>query len=176
MDKKYAKINDALNAQMNKEFFSSYTYLAVASHFENEELPGFANFFKIQAREELVHAMKIFDFLHRIGGKTELGPIAAPKIKIEKPLDAFSFGLKNEMDLAEDINNILNLSVELKHPPTRVFIFWFVEEQVEEEALFNRCVKRIERVGQDGQGLLALDREFAERAPATGGGKSDDAD
>lgn len=164
------KIVDALNRQMNKEFVSAYSYLASAAYFENLELPGFANFFHIQAKEELGHAMKIFEFVHRIGGEADLLPIAAPKASFKSPIDAFEQGLKNELDLATDINNLLTLATEEGHGAARVFMFWFVNEQVEEEALFNRCIKRMQLVGKDGQGLLMLDKEFAERKPDDSGG------
>jgi len=167
------KINDALNKQLNKEFASAYMYLASASYFEEQELGGFANFFRIQAHEELAHAMKIFDFIHRVGGSVEFSPIAGPKINLKAPLDAFEQGLKHEQDLGADINNLLTLSTDEGHGPTRVFMFWFVNEQVEEEALFTRCIRRIQLAGKDGQGILLLDKEFAERKPEADGGKDE---
>lgn len=160
-----SKIVKALNKQMNREFTSAYNYLASAAYFEEQELPGFANFFHIQAKEELVHAMKFFEFIHRIGGTSELMPIPAPKAQFSEPADAFEQGLKQERELAEEINTLLNIATDEHHSPARVFMFWFVNEQVEEEALFIRCLKRIKMVGKDGQGLLLLDKEFAERKP-----------
>ena len=165
MEAAQKKIVEALNKQMNKEFFSAYSYLASAAYFEEQELGGFANFFHIQAKEELVHALKIFEFIHRIGGEAVLMPIAAPKASFKSPLDAFEQGLRNERDLADDINNLLSLATDERHGAARVFMFWFVNEQVEEEALFTRCIKRIGLVGKDGQGILLLDKEFAERLP-----------
>lgn len=167
------KINDALNKQLNKEFASAYTYLAAASYFEEQELGGFANFFRIQANEELAHAMKIFDFIHRAGGSVEFLPITAPKITLKSPLDAFEQGLKQEQDLGADINSLLTMATEEGHGPTRVFMFWFVNEQVEEEALFTRCIRRIQLGGKDGQGILLLDKEFAERKAEAAGGKEE---
>ena len=167
------KINAALNKQLNKEFASAYTYLAAAAYFEEQELGGFANFFRIQANEELVHATKIFDFIHRAGGEVEFFPIAAPKITLKSPLDAFEQGLKQEQDLGADINNLLTISTDEGHGPTRVFMFWFVNEQVEEEALFTRCIRRIQMVGKDGQGIFLLDKEFAERKPEAEGAKAE---
>ncbi|WP_330362440.1 ferritin [[Clostridium] dakarense] len=53
------KIND----QINFEFYSSYTYLAMAAYAESIDLSGFANFFRVQAEEELFHAMKLYDYV-----------------------------------------------------------------------------------------------------------------
>ena len=165
------KLNQALNEQMNNELYSAYFYLGARSYFEEQELGGFANFFRIQANEELGHATKIFDFIHRAGGEVEFFPIAAPKINLKSPLDAFEQGLKQEQDLGADINNLLTISTDEGHGPTRVFMFWFVNEQVEEEALFTRCIRRIQMVGKDGQGIFLLDKEFAERKLDTEGAK-----
>ena len=36
------KIQQALNDQLNAEFFSAYTYLSLAAYFEDLDLNGFA--------------------------------------------------------------------------------------------------------------------------------------
>lgn len=159
-----ATLNAALNAQMNKEFFAGYQYLSATAFFEDEELGGFANFFRIQAAEELQHAMKIFEYIHRAGGSAQLAAVAAPKRNFKTPIEVFRFGLKNETDLAGEIDDLLALAMAEKHAPTQVFLQWFINEQVEEEALFTRAIKRLERVA-DSNGILLLDEEFARRQP-----------
>jgi ferritin len=159
-----SKLNAALNSQMNKEFFAGYQYLAATAFFEDEELGGFAHFFRIQAAEELQHAMKIFDYIHRVGGAAKLEAVSAPKRDFKAPVDVFRFGLKNEIDLAKEIDELLALAISEKHAPTQVFLQWFINEQVEEEALFTRAIKRLERAA-DSNGILLLDEEFARRQP-----------
>ena len=63
------KLLDEMNVQINKEMYSGYLYLAMAAHFEEENLSGFANWMTIQAEEELEHAMKIFKFLTEVGNQ-----------------------------------------------------------------------------------------------------------
>jgi ferritin len=149
------KLNAALNAQMNKEFYSAYAYLAVAAYFEEEEL----------TQEELQHAMKFFEYLHHAGGQSKLESIAAPKKDFKSALAVFEHGLKQEQDLAAEISALLNLSIAEAHAPTQVFLQWFISEQVEEEALFTRYIKKLKRVGQDSNGLILLDNELAARKP-----------
>ncbi len=160
------KLNQRLNEQMNKELFSAYSYLAASAYFEGEELTGFANFFKIQAQEELQHTMKFYDFINQVGGKIALDSISAPKSDFQGVLDVFESGLAQERELAAAINNLLDLAIEENHAPTRIFLQWFVTEQVEEESLFHHCIKRVKLGGQDGQGVLLLDQEFAKRSLA----------
>lgn len=161
------KLNTALNAQMNKEFYSAYAYLSAAAYFEEEELTGFANFFRIQSQEETQHAMRFFEYLHHAAGQALLEAIAAPKKDFKSPLAVFEHGLNQEQTLAAEISNLLNLSIAEKHAPTQVFLQWFISEQVEEEALFTRYIKKLKRIGTDGNGLILLDNELAARKLAT---------
>ena len=39
----------ALNQQLNRELFSSYLYLSMATYFENINLSGMANWMQLQA-------------------------------------------------------------------------------------------------------------------------------
>ena len=42
----------ALNDQVNYELYSSYVYLAMAGYCEDMDFSGFANYFRVQAKEE----------------------------------------------------------------------------------------------------------------------------
>ena len=42
------KVEEALNAQINAEFWSAYLYLSMSAYFEAEGKSGFANWFKVQ--------------------------------------------------------------------------------------------------------------------------------
>ena len=53
----------AINEQITKEMFSSNLYLAMAAYFQKINLNGFANWMRIQAQEEMAHALKLFDYL-----------------------------------------------------------------------------------------------------------------
>jgi len=161
-------LNTALNTQMNKEFYSAYSYLACTSYFQDEELNGFANFFLIQAREELDHGMKIFDYIHRVGGHCILEPISPPKKDFKTVLEPFQTGLDKERELAGEISRLFQIASSEHHAPTQVFLQWFVNEQVEEESLFTHWVKRVQRVLKDSNGILRLDTELLERMPEGG--------
>ena len=54
-------MQDAMNEQINKEFFSSYLYLSMAAYFEDKNLTGFAHWMRLQANEEREHAMKFYN-------------------------------------------------------------------------------------------------------------------
>ena len=59
----------ALNKQVNRELYSAYLYLAMSSHFETVNMKGFARWMRVQAKEEQIHAMKIYDYIIARGEK-----------------------------------------------------------------------------------------------------------
>ena len=83
------KMIDALNSQVNAEMYSSYLYLSMGSYFESEDMSGFANWMRVQAQEELVHAMKIYDFIIQRGDKVTLTRIDSPPTEWKSALDVF---------------------------------------------------------------------------------------
>jgi ferritin len=71
-------IEDAINQQIVREMYSSNLYLAMSAYFASINLNGFSNWMHVQAEEEMMHALKFFDYLIDRGGKVKIGQIAAP--------------------------------------------------------------------------------------------------
>lgn len=159
------KIQEALNDQLNAELYSAYLYLSMAAYFESQNLKGFAHWMRIQAKEEVGHAMKFFDFIHERLGRVTLKEIAAPKTEWKSPLEAFEDAFKHEQHVTERIHKIFDLAKEKNDYPTQVFLHWFIEEQVEEEASADEIVQKLRMIGEDKGALLALDSQLAAREP-----------
>ena len=51
-------MEQALNKQVNREFYSAYLYLSMSSYFESVNMKGFAHWMKIQAKEEQMSCFK----------------------------------------------------------------------------------------------------------------------
>ncbi|HET8625286.1 MAG TPA: ferritin [Gemmatimonadales bacterium] len=166
-------MQDALNDQIKNEFFSSYIYLSMAAWFDDRNLPGMAAWMRVQAREEAIHAMKIFDHLLDRNGRVKLRPISQPPVEFASPLDVFEQALKHEMAVTASIHNIYAQAVQEKDFASSVFLDWFVKEQVEEEKQGALIVEQLKMVGDDRPGLLMLDRELGQRQ---GGGEDGEAD
>jgi len=157
------KLLDAMNEQMKNEFASAYIYLAMAGYFQAEDLPGIANWMRVQAMEELTHGEKFFHFICDAAGRTDLRAIDMPQNSYKSPLDCFKAGLKHENFVTASINNLVNLARKDNNYAAEIFLQWFVTEQVEEEANFSLIIKKLERIGDDGNGLLRLDEELSQR-------------
>ena len=49
------KLEKAFNVQLVAETYSAYLYWSMSAYFESINLKGFANWMRVQAREEMVH-------------------------------------------------------------------------------------------------------------------------
>jgi ferritin len=157
------KIEEAVNRQINAEMYSSYLYLAMNAWFESRNLKGFANWMKVQCQEELVHAMRFYDYVASRGGEIRLMAIEAPPASWESPLAAFEDVLKHEIKVTSLINDLASLALTEKDHASSTMLQWFVTEQVEEEANASDLVWKLKMIGSDGAGLFMIDRELATR-------------
>jgi len=157
------KIVKALNDQINAEMYSHYIYLGMAAYFHDENLPGFGVWMEKQAAEEMSHAMKIYKHVIERGGRATLQKIDAPPVKWNSPLAAFENAYKHECEISSKINNIVDMAIAEKDHATNVFLHWFVDEQVEEEANALEIVNHIKMLGESKNGLFMLDHNLGKR-------------
>ncbi len=156
-------IQDALNDQLTFEIYSAYTYKAMAAYFANKDLSGMENFFNIQTKEELTHAEKIYKYISDSGARVRYGQIDEPRFDYSTPLEAFEVALKHEQVVTARMGRHSDLAIAESDHATRIFLEWFVTEQVEEEASFSAIIAKLKLIGDDGQGLLMLDQELGQR-------------
>jgi ferritin len=157
------KLEQALNEQVNAEMYSAYLYLSMESFFKSLNLNGFATWMRAQTQEEMMHAMKIYDFIIERGGRVLLKPIEGPQTKWESPLAVFEAVSKHEQKVTSLINNLVDLAIEEKDHATNSFLQWFVNEQVEEEASADEVVQQLKMMEKAPGGMFMLDRELGQR-------------
>ncbi len=157
------KMQNAINEQINYELFSSYLYLSMSSYLESVDLPGFANWHKIQSQEELAHVDIFFNHLNERDGRVLLSAIEGPQTEWESPLACFEDAYHHEQQVSQRINKLMELAHEEKDYASASFLKWFVEEQVEEEASVKAIVQELKMVGEQGQGLYMMNKELGQR-------------
>ncbi len=158
------KMETALNEQINAEMYSAYLYLAMAAHFESENLSGFAKWMRVQTQEETAHAMKLFEYVGERGGKVTLKTIEAPPATWKSPLAAFEASYKHEQFITDRINKLTELAAEQKDHATEVFLQWYIKEQVEEEASVDKIVRTLKATNGAPGALYMIDRELGQRS------------
>lgn len=167
------EIQDALNAQINAELYSAYLYLSMSAYFDHQGLKGFANWMRVQWREELFHATKMIDFVQDRGGRVLLSLVAASPTEWDSPLAAFKQTAEHEYNVTSRINDLVDLAIQESDHATSSFLMWSVDEQVEEENSVDAVLQHFKIVGETGPGLFLLDKDLARRVftpPAASGG------
>jgi ferritin len=157
------KMEKALNDQINAELYSAYLYLSMSAYFEAGNLPGFAKWMRIQWQEEVMHALKIYDYVNERGGRVILKSIDGPPAKWKSPLDVFQATYKHEQVVTGRINGLVTQAVAEKDHATNAFLQWFVTEQVEEEKSADEIVQKLKRISDAPGGLYMLDKELGQR-------------
>lgn len=159
------KVESALNKQINEELFSAYVYLQMAAKADQLGLPGFANWFKMQYGEELAHADRFFNYVLERDGVVELDAIGRPELGDETALSLFEKSLAHEQHITKLIFELKDLARAESDHATDVFLEWFVNEQVEEEASTRAVIDQLKMVDGNPNGLFMIDRELAARQP-----------
>ncbi|RAP74299.1 ferritin [Paenibacillus montanisoli] len=156
-------LSQALNDQLNFEFYSAHVYLAIAAYCSGESLDGFANFFIVQAEEERFHAMKIYKYLNDRGQRVKLVGMSTPNNEYSSIQDAFQQAYQHEQEVTKRIYHLSDLALNDREHATIQFLKWFIDEQVEEESMFDSIINKLKRIDQDSNAFFMLDNEFAQR-------------
>jgi len=159
------KIEQLLNDQIQKEFYSAYLYLSFEAYFESKNLSGFANWFRIQAMEERDHAIIFINYLNLIGGRVKLQEIKAPEWDFNSIEEVLAKSLEHEKYVTRSIYEIADQAIDERDHKTSSFIKWFIDEQAEEEDTAEQNLDKIKLIGEkNGRGVYMMDKEMGARA------------
>jgi len=164
-------MQDAMNEQINKEFYSSYLYLSMAAYFEDRNLMGFAHWMRLQADEEREHAMKFYNFILDRGGRVYLKGIDAPETDWKSNLQVAEQVAEHESKVTASIQDLYELALKEKDYPSQVMLQWFISEQVEEEKNAGELVAKLKLIEERGTAVLMLDHRLSKRG---GGGEEEE--
>ena len=157
------KMLDAFNNQINAELYSAYLYYSMQAYFEELNLKGFANWMNVQIQEELFHVQKFTNFVNERGGRVMPQAIECPPTDWESPLAAFEATYVHEQSVSKSINNLVDIAIQENDHASKIFLDWFVTEQVEEESSVNDVVQKMKLMKDSPHGLFMIDRELAQR-------------
>lgn len=160
MDK---KVYEAMNEQIKHELYSAYFYLSMSAHCDAANLPGFAKWLKLQAKEEQEHAMKFYEHLLDRGEKVVLKAIEQPPVEFSSVKDIFTKVYEHEKLVTSLINGIYTKAYEAKDVASQIFLQWFINEQVEEEKHASSILDMVTKVEGSVGALFQLDHVLGER-------------
>lgn len=156
-----AKLQKAVNDQIAAELWSSNLYLQMSYFLKSQGWDGFAHWLRVHAEEEREHATRMADYMTDRGGAVKLQMINVVPEGWGTVAEVFEHSLEQEKMVSKMIDRIVLLAIEEQDFATENFFRTFVDEQVEEEALFGGIVDKLKRAGESG--LLFLDATLGKR-------------
>ncbi len=157
------KLYNAMNAQINAELWSAYLYLSMSLYADKIGRNGIARWFFLQSQEEQEHARRFQKFMLDRDANISLQPIGAVPTAWNTLKDMFDQTLQHEMDVTRMIHHLLSLAREEKDYAAEERLWWFVNEQVEEEATAKGILMDLQLAGNEPGALMALDARLGER-------------
>jgi len=152
-------MTQSINEQINKEFYSGYLYLSMSAYLKEKGLMGFGEMFKRQAKEELEHGLKLFDYLIERNGKITLNKIEPPEINFDNVTELFEHVYAHEKIITQSVMNIAKIAENECDRTTLSFIDWFINEQISEESDARLILKKLKLFGNEKTSLLLLDKD-----------------
>jgi ferritin len=143
------KFHHLLREQIRTEFTASQQYVAIAVHFDSDDLPQLAKHFYAQAVEERNHAMMLVQYLIDRGVEVEIPGTDPVRNAFASPTDALRLALEQERTVTEQISRLAAVARDEGDYLGEQFMQWFLKEQVEEVALITTLLRVGERAGEN---------------------------
>lgn len=156
-----SKIAKAINDQIAYEASATQAYVAIGSWCERNGYDGSAMFFFEQATEENTHMLKFVHYLNNAGAEAIIPATEKPQGNFDSLESTFQAGLKSEQTVTKLINNLVEFVEREKDRATYSFLQWFVNEQIEEETLFETILQKFEIIGRDKLAIYQIDQSLA---------------
>ena len=149
-----------LAKQIGNEIYSAYAYWAVAGWFKNQGLDGFKKYADDQAKGEIEHFQKIYDYLLEAGQEFAMPAVQGPVPDFSTVQKAVESILALEKAVTNDWREIYKATVMDVDGATSKLAMDFLLEQQEEEDKAYTLLQRILRAGPDGNGILTIDAQL----------------
>ena len=155
------ELQNIINDQITAELWSSNLYLQMSYFLKHQGWEGFAHWMLMHSNEEREHATRMADYLIERGGKVKINMVNLVPEGWGSVLEVFEHSYKQECMVSNMINKIVLHAIEQQDFATENFFRQFVDEQVEEEALFSGIVEKLKAAGDAG--LLFMDAQLGKR-------------
>lgn len=151
---------DALNEQINFEFYSGYIYLQAGLAMEKANYKGYSKWLIGHYQEELDHAKQFIDYMLKRDATPALTDIHVEPLEISEPLDVARLVLEHEKKVTARIYKIHDISKKADDYATEIFMHQFISEQIEEEDITKEIFDSFTLAGDSVAAKLAVDRSL----------------
>ncbi len=143
------EINNSLNEMISIELTAVKQYMSIGTKFKEMGYQNIGNHFLLESREEHGHALKLIDYLIRVGAEIKFLDDKNFKIEFKNAEDMFKTALKMETDYYKFQNDLMNKVKAAKDNLTENFLNWFLENQVEEMNELQDLLNKLKKIGED---------------------------
>ena len=162
------KCEDIVNKQIQIEYWASYQYHLMWSHFDKSDvaLKNIADFFKKSSEEEREHAHKLMEYQNLRGGKVVLTGVPGVNLDFlndssNQILSSFEEALRMEQKVYQSLLEVHKTAEESKDPQFTDFIeSEYLQEQIEALNQVSLYVTQLEYIGNNSHGLWHFDQTF----------------
>ena len=148
-----------LNNHLNEEHYSANLYFNMAGWCSKQGLKGCAAFLNNHSAEEHTHLEKLNEFIKKVDGQPVMGAMKEPEHSFSSAEEVFEKIVKHEQHITSLIKKLVEKAMDDKDYITLKFLDWFVNEQLEEENLFNDIMDKIKILGDlKGRNLYEFDK------------------
>ena len=143
------KFHALLQEQIYNEFTAAQQYIATAVYFDDADLPQLAKHFYNQAVEERNHAMMLVQYLLDRDVRVEIPGVDGVRNQFDTPRDALALALDQERTVTERVSRLAAVARDEGDYLGEQFMWWFLKEQIEEEAKMTTLLRVAERAGDN---------------------------
>jgi ferritin len=167
---------EKLIEQVKHEWESEFYYLAMMAWCYNNDFDGFGDWFQNHAGEEREHGMRIVRYISEVGGRLSIPSVSVPRSDFDSLEQLFQLTLEHEEKVTGLVHELANLAQKEGDHTTHHFLQWYINEQIEEEAMARNILAKVRRAQGNPSALLIIESKLTEGlpAPAAGGGASVD--
>lgn len=165
--------HELLHNQIRQEFSASQQYIAIATYYDNEDLPQLAKHFYAQALEERNHAMMIVQYFLDRNMVVHTPGIDQPENSFADYRAPIKVALSQEQRVTDQIVELAKTARDEGDYLGEQFMQWFLKEQVEEVAVMRTLqtvADRCEGNLFDLENFVAQEVGTAAKADATAPG------
>lgn len=151
-------INDSINEMISIELTAVKQYMAIGTRFKEMGYDNIGNHFLMESSEEQSHALKIINYLIRVGAEIKFLGDKNFKQEFNNAEEMIETALKMETDYYKFQNDLMNKVKTEKDNLTENFLIWFLENQVEEMNELQDLLTKMKKLGDER--LFILDQYF----------------
>jgi ferritin len=154
-------LETALNERIKVEMDSAQIYFAMGTWCRYNGFNNVADFFFTHGNEELTHGKKVIDYLDDKNCYAQIPNVTRPETTGYSNIRAlFEISFRHEQDVTKSYNDLATLALKETDHDVYRFAQSVLAEQVEELALYDNYLDKLDLLGDGAQAAYLFDESL----------------